>query len=753
MVKITKKMMTCLERLKTSGKKPQYNEAMAVIGEMGVEFKVSNKFHSDTRIPNCHKYELPQGYRIVFQKVEDDDLYLALFVGSHEAVDEYLDNHRGYIFDEKNERLRELRINSQEDDIKEVVVSREIKEVIMSSVKADVKPVFPFSQEVLERWGIEPDLASRIFSLTDTESPGFLDLLGELPQEKSDILLSYATGGTELQADITNLIEKGNVRIVRVLTKRVRKVIEKDIENFIDYSELPEVLTAFNKLSFNDWVFYLHPEQKKLVDMQFSGPARIRGVSGSGKTTVAIHRAIAAAKKFASETTQSATGHPFQGKTVLFLTYNRSLQEYLNQIFSKICSEAVLSHLKLVTFDRLTSETFRDLFGRYPTFERDGLDDVFVSKIRTWSKLFGNFSFFSGTNSRDTERFLKEEIEYIFSKYRENEVDNYLEDKRIGRSKKITEDDRRLVLDIYRSVETEFSDKSIMTPAIAARKCLSGLETLPDQVKRYETVIVDEVQDLTENQLRLLRRIGSTGDIQLFGDGAQKIFSRGFSMKEVGIDITGRSYVLKKNYRNSREIMEVANELLRREKIGLFDEEPTISGMSAQLSSISTEKPVLLKYSVTSSEIAGIINEVKYLSEFLKIQRNHICVMSRNSNFRQKMLEGFKAANIPAVEYRAEGIANEDCIKVSNLHSAKGHEFRVVFIADLVEGSLPLNSDYDEPMIELEASLFYVAMTRAKELLYLSFSLENDYGRSQEGSRFLGDIKEVVEEIDFTSAH
>jgi len=84
--------------LKFAGKKAQYTQAWTVLGELQSGAEVSKNFRSESRIPDCYKYELPDGYRVVFQKVEGiENEFLALFVGSHDDVEHFL-NTQGMDF-------------------------------------------------------------------------------------------------------------------------------------------------------------------------------------------------------------------------------------------------------------------------------------------------------------------------------------------------------------------------------------------------------------------------------------------------------------------------------------------------------------------------------------------------------------------------------------------------------------------------------------------------------------------------------
>lgn len=80
-----------------------------------------------------------------------------------------------------------------------------------------------------------------------------------------------------------------------------------------------------------------------------------------------------------------------------------------------------------------------------------------------------------------------------------------------------------------------------------------------------------------------------------------------------------------------------------------------------------------------------------------------------------------------------------DAIRLYTMHSAKGLEFKAVFITDVCEGIIPYNKALLEQEIEEERRMFYVAMTRSKEKLYLCYPLQR-YNRSTIVSRFIEEI-------------
>ena len=79
--------------------------------------------------------------------------------------------------------------------------------------------------------------------------------------------------------------------------------------------------------------------------------------------------------------------------------------------------------------------------------------------------------------------------------------------------------------------------------------------------------------------------------------------------------------------------------------------------------------------------------------------------------------------------------AGKDGVVLSTMHSSKGLEYRIVFVIDANEGVTPYKKAVLPEEIEEERRLFYVAMTRARELLYV-FAVKERFGKRQDVSRF-----------------
>jgi hypothetical protein len=94
-------------------------------------------------------------------------------------------------------------------------------------------------------------------------------------------------------------------------------------ESFVTFDDPDELASFFENHSLADWMLFLHPEQKKVSERDFRGPARLRGVSGSGKTSVLVHRARFLAKKY--------------HQPVLLITLTESMRKLLDHLADDLC--------------------------------------------------------------------------------------------------------------------------------------------------------------------------------------------------------------------------------------------------------------------------------------------------------------------------------------------------------------------------------------------------------------------------------
>ncbi|WP_299240082.1 UvrD-helicase domain-containing protein [Sulfurihydrogenibium sp.] len=126
---------------------------------------------------------------------------------------------------------------------------------------------------------------------------------------------------------------------------------------------------------------------------------------------------------------------------------------------------------------------------------------------------------------------------------------------------------------------------------------------------------------------------------------------------------------------------------------------------------------------------------------------NELIVALEEAEKEGKTLDQFFEES--ALMQAQDAIDNQNKAKIMTVHGAKGLEFDTVFVAGLEEGIFPSGKAFDDPtQLEEERRLFYVAITRAKNKLYLTYAKERkSYGNKSvptKRSQFIDDIKEHI---------
>ncbi|MCC7003876.1 MAG: hypothetical protein IT357_17100, partial [Gemmatimonadaceae bacterium] len=193
-----------LDALRRSARK-QYMRASEILLELQRDQEPTAPRRSETRIPNCVKFELPDGYRMVLQRSDTADELIALVAGTHDHVDSFLDGHKGYLFDARTGRVRELRLATASETAIEVAPSPDLVAETRET-SALTTPVFAaFSDEMLLSLGVPQGQIASLRAILDADSLECMEVLhavADSSQSASDALLAFATGNGNMRAGI-----------------------------------------------------------------------------------------------------------------------------------------------------------------------------------------------------------------------------------------------------------------------------------------------------------------------------------------------------------------------------------------------------------------------------------------------------------------------------------------------------------------------------------------------------------------------
>lgn len=458
----------------------------------------------------------------------------------------------------------------------------------------------------------------------------------------------------------------------------------------------------------------LKGEQKKVLFLPSTNPIQIKGVAGSGKTTVALYRA-----KHLLETQSNL----FKDTKIAIFTYNKTLAAYIKAIkpFINGGYQKDSDEIKPKTPDGLNVKIIN--FHSW-AYHFAGIQ--YGKTIMQWSQvdiiknIINNLTSNTSNILDKSPEFFQEEISWMKGKLFINKSE-YLEAARIGRgtSDRVTKIDKEVIWDVYEKYNLELQNKGNVDFDDYAILALRKIENDPNFTPPYTHIIIDEAQDLNKAQILVISKLvdSETNSISIIADAAQRIFKSGFVWSEVGINVRGgRTIEFKKNYRNTVHIALAALSLLDKEvdKSEFTEVETPLKG---------GEKPKIAYYKDFQEQLNHLEEQLMILKNNENIQNTVVLHRSRNGVSQIKSFLDVKGFSTELVKSSQPVNYGSNSIKVCTMSSIKGLEFNNVFILDLNDDIIPdplrfIDKD-DEHHISTERRLLYTSMTRARNKLFL----------------------------------
>ncbi len=458
------------------------------------------------------------------------------------------------------------------------------------------------------------------------------------------------------------------------------------IRPIADQEELEQAL-AF---PWEKWGVFLHPSQRALVERSFSGPARVAGSAGTGKTIVAIHRAVRLARENPSA-------------RILLASFSQPLADAMAKKLLVLAPETggIVARITTASFRGIAEEMFQLEYGVRP---RIASDATLRERLRAAATATGLKGF--------SERFLLSEWTNVVDAWGLISIDAYSTVQRMGRKSRLGPNQRERLWSVFAAVREALAAERFTTWADVFIGLAEALVRRPS--KPFDHVVIDEAQDLAPAELRFFAALAPAQPDGLFlsGDIGQRIFQHPYSWASLGVDVRGRSHTLKVCYRTSQQIRCAADRLLptvlrdadgtedeRRGIISVFDGPPpdvrSLATVAAEAECVRDTIATWLREGIVAHEIGLFV--------------------------RTPQLVGRARAAI-------EGLAGSDAMVTGPMSLAKGLEFRAVVVMACDEGILPLDervadaadeAELDD-IYETERRLLYVACTRAREHLLLT---------------------------------
>lgn len=528
-----------------------------------------------------------------------------------------------------------------------------------------------------------------------------LALADHLPAEAAEALLELATGG------------KPRVPAPAVAT--ANPFDHPDAQRrFRVMANVAELEAALN-FPWDKWTVFLHPEQRQWVERDYTGPARVSGSAGTGKTVVALHRAAHLART-----------HP--DARVLLTTFSDTLASALHtQLKRLVSSEPKLAErIDVHSLNAIGLRLYKAQHGAVTLASRAAVRQM----LEHASGAVGDHKF--------SLHFLLTEWEQVVDAWQLASWEDYRDVTRLGRKTRLPEPQRAVLWAIFEQVRTALAAQKLMTHA-AMFTMLADSKHAP-----FDFAVVDEAQDLSVAHLRFLAALGAHRPDALFfaGDLGQRIFQQPFSWKSLGVDIRGRSRTLRINYRTSHQIRQQADRLLGDQSL---DVDGNAEVRSDTVSVFNGPPPVV---QVTKSES----EEIKAVGAWLAEQEQagvlpqEFGVFVRSPAQLERARAAVAALGMPfkVLDEHAETAIGH--VSIATMHLAKGLEFRAVVVMACDDEVMPLqerietvgdDADLHE-VYETERHLLYVACTRARDQLLVT--------GVEPASEFLDDFRQGMQE-------
>ncbi len=546
-------------------------------------------------------------------------------------------------------------------------------------------PLFAnLSDEALLGYGVPVDWLGDVRHATEDS---ILELADHLPSEAAEALLDLAIGVTPpapapAPAGADPFEHPDAQRRFRVMSN------VEELERALEYP-------------WDKWTIFLHPAQRQWVEKEYGGPARVSGSAGTGKTIVALHRAV-----FLARANPDAR--------VLLTTFSDTLANALRTKLRRLISNEprLAERLEVHSMDAMGRRLYEANFGRRGVASREVVQEL----LREAAGAVPGHKF--------SPHFLLTEWEQIVDAWQLESWEGYRDVARLGRKTRLPESQRRTLWSIFERVRAGLRERGLITKADMFSRLAAHLATVKHPP--FDYTVVDEAQDVDVPQLRFLAALGAGRANGLFfaGDLGQRIFQQAFSWKSLGVDVRGRSRTLQVNYRTSHQIRSQADRLLGAE---VSDVDGITESRRGTVSVFNGPAPTILTFDSPDDEIEAV---AEWLSARAaeEVKPHEIGIFVRSSTELGRACAAVKQAGLELKVLDEHVETTSGYVSICTMHLAKGLEFRAVVVMACDDEVIPSQERIEtvadeadlEEVYDTERHLLYVACTRARDHLLVT---------------------------------
>ena len=511
----------------------------------------------------------------------------------------------------------------------------------------------------------------------------FLDVVGDtLPDEAQEYLLRVANGETpEVPRRTRDPFTSPDAR------RRFYLLDERD-------QALRRALAA----PWAAWQLFLHPSQRQAVEADHAGPARVTGGPGTGKSVVAVHRAAHLART--------------RGGRVLLTSFSRTLAARLAHDLDQLLDGDCATRERIATpnLHQLAMELVTAHEGAQPSIASNEAIDQIVQDAATTASS-GSFS----------PAFVAAEWHTVIDPYGIHALSEYLRVDRVARGTPLQPLGRRALWPTIERVRALLREAGLRTWSDVCWQASALLDA--DGSPPFDHVIADEVQDFGPAELRLLRSLAAPGrnDVFLAGDVNQRIYKPRCRPSRAGLEVRGRTTILRVNYRTTEQIRRRAERILDADRGGIDDGATAVSLLAGPEPEIRC--------------LASVRSEIDTIAAWLKrlvgsgYRPGEIALLARtNALLENRARHAIAAAGLQCHPLSSDEEPPPSRVAFGTMHRSKGLQFRAVAVLGAEEGEVPIvrvlekqaDAAAREAFLELERNLLYVACSRARERLLVT---------------------------------
>ena len=640
--------------------------------------------------PNFWSARVSRDLRIIVHRTSAS--LMLCYVGHHD--DAYAWAERRKI--ERHPTTGAAQLVEVRETVREVVVPVHVPAPAEPEQAPPEKPLFADrGEQELLGWGVPPDWLSEVRKATESS---LLDLAEHLPAEAAEALLAAAVGE---EPEVARAAPEADAFEHPDARRRFRTLTDREeLERALEYP-------------WEKWTVFLHPRQRAVVEREYSGPARVSGSAGTGKTVVALHRAVYLTRR-----------EP--GARTLLTTFSEQLARSLRDKLWRLAG----NEPRLM--ERLDVDAIGEVAAR---LYRARVDQKALADERRIREHLEEASV--GVEQPFTANFLWLEWHHVIDAWDLRSWVAYRDVPRAGRRTRIGAKQRELLWSVFERVRERLAEAGEVTGAERFHRLADALHestALP-----YDFVIADESQDLGVPELRFLATLAPDRPDALFfaGDLGQRIFQPPFSWKSLGIDVRGRSYTLRVNYRTSHQIRRSADRLL---PPVVSDFDGLEESRRGTVSVFNGPEPEVHLFDDAEKEGVAVARWLRALLDAGHAPEE-IGVFVRSEAELPRARRAVELAGAESCILDVEHQSKDGKVSVGTMHLAKGLEFRAVAVMACDEDVIPSQERIEtagdltdvEQIFDTERHLLYVACTRARDELWVS-----GVGA---GSEFLGDLQ------------